>query len=123
MKVVRADERLSTPGTKSSGASGLDLTWWQGPTTNDELDVGIAQVDAGARTPPHTHHKGQVIVTVSGTGFIELEGERIETSAGDVVICPAGEHHVHGAAGDGQWVHLTITTGTHGGPAPSDRLD
>ncbi len=40
-------------------------------------------------------------------------GERIETTAGDVVICPAGEEHVHGSAGGAEWAHLTISTGKH----------
>lgn len=114
MRVVRADEQSTAPGHTTSGASGLSLTWWQGPTTSDELDVGYATLDAGARTPPHTHHKGQVIVAVSGTGFIESDGERIEIHPGDVVISPAGEHHVHGAVDGSPWVHLTITTGQHG---------
>jgi quercetin dioxygenase-like cupin family protein len=35
---------------------------------------------------------------------------------GDVVICPAGEEHVHGSAGEAEWAHLTISTGKHDVP-------
>ena len=116
MRRISAAELLTAEGIRTSGAPGLDLTWLQGPTTSDELDVGIVQVAAGAQTPPHVHHKGQVIVCVSGQGFVELEGVRIVVNQGDVVICPAGEYHVHGASQDHSWEHLTISTGTHGGP-------
>lgn len=116
MRLIPADELLTAEGPVTSGAQGLELTWLQGPTTNDELDVGIVKVEAGAQTPAHSHHKGQVIVCVSGQGFVELEGERIIVNQGDVVICPAGEYHVHGASLDHSWEHLTISTGMHGGP-------
>lgn len=115
MRHIRSAELLSAEGVHASGAPGLDLTWVQGPTTNDELDVGVVKVAAGAQTPAHSHHKGQVIVGVSGQGFVELDGERVVVNQGDVVICPAGEYHVHGAAAEQSWEHLTITTGTHGG--------
>ena len=116
MRHIPRDELMTAEGIHVSGAPGLDLTWVQGPTTNDELDVGVVKVAAGAQTPPHSHDKGQVIVGVAGQGFVELEGERVVVMQGDVVICPAGEYHVHGAAPDHDWEHLTVTTGTHGGP-------
>ena len=119
MRHIAADALLSEEGLQASAAPGLDLTWLQGPTTNDELDVGIVKVAAGAQTPAHSHHKGQVIVCVSGQGFVEHAGHRIVVDQGDVVICPAGEYHVHGAAADQSWEHLTISTGTHGG-APAE---
>ncbi len=115
MRHIAATELLNAEGPVTSGAPGLQLTWLQGPTTSDELDVGVVQVDAGCRTPAHSHHKGQVIVGVSGQGFVELDGERVIVNEGDVVICPAGEYHVHGAATDQSWEHLTVSTGTHGG--------
>jgi quercetin dioxygenase-like cupin family protein len=115
MKYVSRQELASDVATGEDGIPGLSLTWLQGPHTNDELDVGIAHVQPGASTPAHVHHKGQVIVTVHGRGYVQkASGERIETSAGDVVICPAGEAHTHGSVGDERWSHLTITTGTHG---------
>lgn len=115
MRHIAAEHLLKAEGTHVSAAVGLDLTWLQGPTTNDELDVGIVSVAPGAQTPAHSHHKGQVIVCVSGQGFVELDGERVTVSKGDVVICPAGEYHIHGASADQSWEHLTISTGTHGG--------
>ena len=115
MKLVTNDELKANRTPASEGLPGLDLLWLQGPHTNDELDVGIAHVQPGASTPPHVHHKGQVIVTVEGQGYVQtVSGERIETSIGDVVICPAGEAHTHGSVGDERWAHLTISTGTHG---------
>ncbi|MDO8731107.1 MAG: cupin domain-containing protein [Actinomycetota bacterium] len=116
MRHIPAAELASAEGLVTSAAQGLELTWLQGPTTSDELDVGIVKVEAGVQTPAHSHHKGQVIVGVSGRGFVELEGERVIVNQGDVVICPAGEYHVHGASANQKWEHLTVSTGSHGGP-------
>jgi len=117
MRLVRKDDLYTADGNQSSGAPGLVLNWLQGPQTNDELDVGFVRVDAGAQTPTHIHLKGQVIFTVAGSGFVETStGERIETTVGDVVICPAGEEHVHGNSGESEWAHLTISTGQHAVP-------
>jgi len=118
MRHIPFDELMTAEGSRTSGAPGLDLTWVQGPTTSDELDVGIVKVAPGAQTPMHVHDKGQVIVCVSGQGFVQLGDERVVVRQGDVVICPAGEQHVHGADGEHSWEHLTISTGTHGGPRP-----
>ena len=113
MRRVAAESLLTEPGVQVGGG-GLQLTWWQGPTTDDNLDVGLVQVAPGVATPPHVHHKGQVMVTVSGEGFVDDGVERVPVRVGDVVMCPEGSTHVHGCAGDVPWVHLNVTTGTHG---------
>ncbi|WP_081865910.1 AraC family ligand binding domain-containing protein [Blastococcus sp. URHD0036] len=66
-------------------------------------DVGHAR--------PHSHDGGQLIVVVSGNGWVETAGERVWICPGDVVITPPDELHTHGAADDGPMAHLTVTTG------------
>ena len=95
--------------------------WLEGPHNGDRLDVGIATFAAGAVVQPHNHLGGQVIVVTAGRGFVETGGERVEVSPGDVVICPAGELHSHGAVPDESFAHLTVTTGGYSfpdGPPP-----
>jgi len=52
-----------------------------------------------ARTAWHTHPLGQILIVTSGRGVIQSWGGPIEEiRPGDVVWCPPGEKHWHGAA-------------------------
>jgi quercetin dioxygenase-like cupin family protein len=108
MQVVRAGEAAT-----DAGGQGMAAQWLAGPHQNERLDVGLVSFDPGAATPPHVHHVGQVLVVASGTGYVETAGERVDVTVGDVVVTPAGEWHVHGAAAGGPMTHLSVTTGTN----------
>ena len=45
---------------------------------------------------------------IAGRGILATETQRNEVGPGDVVQVPAGELHWHGAAGDEEFVHLSI---------------
>jgi quercetin dioxygenase-like cupin family protein len=65
--------------------------------------------EAGARSNWHTHPLGQTLVVLSGCGLVQSWGgpvRRIRT--GDVVSCPAGEKHWHGATVSTAMSHLAI---------------
>lgn len=65
----------------------------------------------GARTTLHSHTVDQVLHIVSGHGFVQTEGEPIRpVRAGDLVVIPAGERHVHGATAETEMCHLAIMT-------------
>lgn len=87
------------------------MSWLIGPTQDGRLDVAVVSFDAGAATPGHIHHGGQVLLVVSGTGYVEVSGHRDLLQPGDVVITPPGEQHIHGATGPGPFSHLSVTTG------------
>jgi quercetin dioxygenase-like cupin family protein len=116
MKVVRAHEAAELSGRTVVDQSGVVPHWLEGPFNGDRLDVAVVSVSPGAVTPPHTHLGGQVIVVTAGRGFVETNGARVEVGDGDVVICPPGELHTHGAFPDGPLSHLTVTTGGYSFP-------
>jgi len=63
----------------------------------------------GARTAWHTHPLGQTLIVTAGCGLIQLWGRRtVKIRPGDVVCCPPGEKHWHGATGTTTMTHLTI---------------
>ena len=111
MQVVRAFE---IDAASSDGAPQV-VHWLEGPlATDNRLDLGVVEAHDGSATPAHGHLGGQVIVVLSGRGFVEREdGERIELGPGDVLVAHPGEHHVHGALPGETFRHLTITTGSH----------
>lgn len=94
-----------------ASADGVHPQWVEGPFTSDRLDVAVVTMSPGISTPPHTHLGGQVLIVTSGKGYVEANGVRRVVSAGDVVVCPPGESHVHGAFDDHHLAHLSVTTG------------
>jgi quercetin dioxygenase-like cupin family protein len=73
--------------------------------------------EPGARTNWHTHPLGQTLLVTDGRGFVaNAQGERRELKPGDVVLCPPGEKHWHGAAPDSTLTHLAIQEALDGSP-------
>lgn len=62
-----------------------------------------------ARSHWHTHPLGQTLVVTSGCGYVQSWGEPLRViRPGDVVWCPPGEKHWHGAAPGTAMTHLAI---------------
>jgi quercetin dioxygenase-like cupin family protein len=116
VRLVPADEARALGAAVPEEPGRLVPQWVEGPFNADRLDVAIVTVSAGGSTPPHVHMGGQVIVVTGGRGFVETGGERIVVGEGDIVICPPGELHTHGAQADGPFSHLTVTTGGYSFP-------
>ncbi|MNS21656.1 Cupin domain protein [compost metagenome] len=92
--------------------------WFTGTVRIDPLNTapaparhGAASVtfEPGARSAWHTHPLGQTLVVTSGVGWTQCEGELIvEIRAGDVVWCPPGHRHWHGASPTTAMTHIAI---------------
>jgi quercetin dioxygenase-like cupin family protein len=118
MRVLRSAEIQDLSVDRHEGDP-LQPHWLQGPENAESLDVALISLLPGGSTPLHVHIGGQVIVGTAGRGFVEVDGERAEIAAGDVVICPPGEQHTHGALEDSHFSHLTVTTGGYRFPESS----
>lgn len=71
---------------------------------------GIVIFERGARTFWHIHPAGQFFTVLRGEGRTGVYGEKARVvNPGDVVICPAGVKHFHGAGPDTQMVQMTVT--------------
>lgn len=69
----------------------------------------------GARSAWHTHPLGQILVVTAGCGWTQCEGEPIaEIRAGDVIWCPPGHRHWHGATPTTAMTHIAIQEGLGG---------
>lgn len=92
--------------------------WFTGQVRIDPLNTapaparhGVARVtfEPGARTAWHTHPLGQTLIVTSGVGWTQCEGEPIvEIRAGDVVWCPPGHRHWHGASPTTAMTHIAV---------------
>lgn len=65
--------------------------------------------EPGARTAWHTHPLGQTLIVTYGVGWTQCWGEaREEIRAGDVIWCPPGKKHWHGATTETAMTHIAI---------------
>jgi quercetin dioxygenase-like cupin family protein len=65
---------------------------------------------AGARSAWHIHPAGQRLIVVEGVGRTQQWGGPIEEiRAGDVLWCPPGVRHWHGASPTSAMTHLALT--------------
>jgi quercetin dioxygenase-like cupin family protein len=77
----------------------------------DSLDciVSLVTFEPGVRTNWHTHPGGQILMVVEGTGYYQEKGKpRQIIHKGDLVKCPPGVTHWHGAAPNGEFAHLVV---------------
>ena len=115
--VRRADTEALDPPEEGE-TTGLRAHWLAGPTNDERLDVAFLRLGPGGGTPPHTHIGGQVLHVVSGRGYVETDGRRLEIGPGDLVITAAGGTHAHGAADDSEMAVVSVTTGGYSIPDP-----
>lgn len=65
--------------------------------------------EPGARSAWHTHPLGQTLIVTAGCGVVQCEGEPARLiRPGDVVQCPPGEKHWHGATPNTAMTHIAI---------------
>lgn len=86
-------------------------------SANSEINVSAAYVtfEPGARSAWHTHPAGQRLIVTSGVGLTQEEGKPVQViRAGDVVSCPAGVKHWHGATANSAMTHLAVTGNVEG---------
>jgi quercetin dioxygenase-like cupin family protein len=88
---VRVDPLF--PATDSIHASGAYVTF-----------------EPGARSAWHIHPAGQHLIVTSGVGRTgEWGGKVEEIKAGDVISCPPGVKHWHGASPTTAMTHIAVT--------------
>ena len=66
--------------------------------------------EPGARSAWHTHPAGQHLIVTAGTGWTqEWNGPVTEIHEGDVIWCPPGVKHWHGASPTSALTHIALT--------------
>jgi len=114
-EITRAGTQASVAGPAEffTGRVRVDPVW----PVSDGINASGGQVtfEPGARSAWHTHPAGQRLVVMSGVGLTQEWGKPVQViRPGDVVWCPPGVKHWHGAAPTTAMSHLAVT-GTAGG--------
>jgi quercetin dioxygenase-like cupin family protein len=109
--ILRAQEK---PAAAPSNMGGV-ITGGLVTPLPESLKASIARFrfDPGARTKWHQHEGGQIVMVEEGVGRTQIKGGPvIELKPGEVVYCPPGVWHWHGAAPDKGAVQYNVSRGT-----------
>jgi len=109
MAIARNGSRPSTKGSPDffTGSVRVDPLF-QNPEPS-RVTGGLVTFEPGARSNWHTHPLGQTLIVVSGTGWTQCWGEaKQEIGPGDVIWCPPGHKHWHGATATTAMSHIAI---------------
>ncbi len=109
-QITRAGTQAATTGPAEyfTGRVRVDPLF----SASDTINASAAYVtfEPGARSAWHTHPAGQRLVVVSGVGLTQEWGKPVqEIRSGDVIVCPPGIKHWHGAAPTTAMTHLAVT--------------
>jgi quercetin dioxygenase-like cupin family protein len=108
--------QIKQSGSQPSGKGPAE--WFTGSVRIDPLfpavdpsgvSAALVTFEPRSRTAWHTHPLGQRLVVTSGCGWVQCSGgPKREIRAGDVVVCPPGEKHWHGATATTSMSHIAI---------------
>jgi quercetin dioxygenase-like cupin family protein len=115
MEIKRCGSQPSAKGPAEyfTGTVRLDPLF-QPPAPARALVVSVT-FEPCARTAWHTHPLGQTLIVTAGCGWTQCWGGPIEEiRPGDVVWCPPGTKHWHGAAPTTSMTHIAIVEARDG---------
>lgn len=81
-----------------------------GPQAPSKSYAATVTFSPGARTYWHIHEIGQTLIVTEGTGWTQEWGkEPVMLKPGDIVRCPPGVKHWHGASADAAMTHIALS--------------
>lgn len=99
---------IIAPAQFFTGTVRIDPVWPANETIN--TSGALVTFEPGARSAWHTHPAGQYLQVISGSGLTQQWGGPVQTlRPGDVLWCPPGIKHWHGASAHVAMTHLAIT--------------
>lgn len=109
MKLIRNGSQPSAKGPEDyfTGTVRIDMPFkGEGAAT---VSGAFITFEPGARSVWHTHPVGQILIVTAGKGWTQCEGEEIvEINAGDIIVCPPGHKHWHGATPTTSLTHIAV---------------
>ncbi|MPQ94840.1 cupin domain-containing protein [Thioclava sp. JE_KL1] len=108
MELTPAESRAATIGSSDTFTGTALVAPVFGPDMGD-VSAGEVTFLPGARSAWHTHPAGQKLVVTAGSGWVQERGQPKQLmQAGDVIWCPPGIEHWHGATDKTHVTHFAI---------------
>ena len=115
MEIRRNGSRPSQKGSAETFTGTVYLDRLMEAPSPARVACASVTFEPGARTAWHTHPLGQTLVVTSGVGWTQCWGEpKQEIRAGDVIFCPPGHKHWHGATSTTAMTHIAIQEALEG---------
>jgi quercetin dioxygenase-like cupin family protein len=109
MELKRAGSQASAKGAPETFSGTVRIDPLHAASDPARVSCAYVTFEPGARSAWHTHPLGQILVVTAGCGWTQCEGEPIvEIRAGDVIWCPPGHKHWHGATPTTAMTHMAI---------------
>jgi quercetin dioxygenase-like cupin family protein len=109
MKLIRPGSVASTKGSPDYFTGTVRIDMLNNPPAPARTSCASVTFEPGARSAWHTHPLGQTLIVTAGCGWTQCEGEPIvEIRAGDVIWCPPGHKHWHGASTTTSMTHIAV---------------
>lgn len=109
-QITRLGSQASAAGPAEyfTGRVRIDPVWPADAHIN--ASGGLVTFEPGSRSAWHTHPRGQRLLVVAGVGLTQEWGRPVqEIRPGDVVWCPPGVKHWHGASPQLAMTHLAVS--------------
>jgi quercetin dioxygenase-like cupin family protein len=117
MEISRSATRQPAPGSTEWFTGSVTITPLFDAKGASQVGAALVRFEPGARTAWHKHPLGQRLVVTEGSGWTQVEGGPVEAiRTGDVVWCPPGVRHWHGATPDTAMAHIAIQEAQNGSP-------
>lgn len=98
MELKRVGSQASMKGPEEYFTGTVRIDPLSAPPPPARVSCASVTFEPGARSAWHTHPLGQTLIVTAGCGWTQCEGEaKVEIRAGDVIWCPPGHKHWHGA--------------------------
>lgn len=108
-QIVPREELKSIQGSDKIFTGNVNITPLYPANSEMRSSGGSVTFEPGARSNWHVHPVGQVLIVTKGKGRTQEWGKPVqEIKDGDIVICPVGVKHWHGAAPDSAMTHISI---------------
>jgi len=115
VEINRVGSRPSIKGPEKTFTGSVRIDPLFDPPEPSRLYGGLVTFEPGARTAWHTHPLGQTLIVTAGCGWTQCWGEaRVEIRPGDVIWCPPGKKHWHGATATTAMSHIAIVEKLNG---------
>jgi len=109
MELKRPSMIPSFKGPESAFTGQVRIEMLSTPPAPARTSCASVTFEPGARSAWHTHPLGQTLIVTAGCGWTQCEGGPIvEIRAGDVIWCPPGHKHWHGATPTTAMTHIAV---------------
>ena len=115
MEIKRSGSRPSRKGPAENFTGSVRIDPLFNPPEPARAYGALVTFEPGARTAWHTHPLGQTLIVTAGCGWTQCWGEpKEEIRPGDVIWCPPGKKHWHGATATTAMSHIAIVEKLNG---------